>query len=70
MLEPDHYLSTEQEGGPVINGRNIFADAVTAAYGKAGMTVTFIDGSMFHGGEIHCGTNMLTDASAQWWRKR
>jgi len=30
--EPDHYLSTEQEGGPVINGRNIFADAVTAAY--------------------------------------
>jgi len=34
------------------------------------MKVTFIDGSMFHGGEIHCGTDMLRDASAQWWRKR
>jgi len=70
VLGPDRYLSTQQNGSPVINGRNIFADAVTAAYGKAGMKVTFIDGSMFHGGEIHCGTNMLRDASAPWWRKR
>ncbi len=47
VLGPDRYLSTEQEGGPVIGGRNIFSDAVTAAYEKAGMKVTFIDGSMF-----------------------
>jgi Protein-arginine deiminase (PAD) len=70
VLGRDHYLSTNQDGSPVIDGKNIFADAVTAAYGKAGMKVTFIDGSMFHGGEIHCGTNVLRDASTQWWRRR
>jgi protein-arginine deiminase len=70
VLAPDRYLSVEQHGSPVINGRNIFADAVTAAYKKAGMKVSFVDGSMFQGGEIHCGSNMLRDMSAPWWRKQ
>jgi protein-arginine deiminase len=68
VLGPDHYLSTKQDGGPVVGGRDIFAEAVSAAYGRAGMKVTYIDGSMFHGGEVHCGTNMLRDAAVPWWR--
>jgi len=69
VLGPDHYLSTEQFG-PVVNGKNIFAEAVSAAYRSTGMKVTFIDGSMYSvgGGEIHCGTNMLRDATTPWWR--
>ena len=69
VLGRDRYLSTKQ-WGPVINGKDIFAEAVSATYRAAGMNVAFIDGWHFHrgAGEIHCGTNVLRDASQPWWR--
>jgi protein-arginine deiminase len=69
VLGPDRYLAPKQ-WGPVINGRDIFADAVSTAYRAAGMKVTFIDDWFLsqNGGDVHCGTNTLRDATAPWWR--
>ncbi|GAB1639816.1 protein-arginine deiminase family protein [Krasilnikovia sp. MM14-A1259] len=65
LTELDH-RPTAQDGSPVVNGRNILADAVSAAYLKADMRVTFVDGSMFESDEIHCGANVLRDAISPW----
>jgi protein-arginine deiminase len=55
--------------GPIIKGRDVFADAVMDVYARANMTVHFIDDYMSHhvrGGEVHCATNSLRDASIPW----
>ena len=70
VLGRDRYLAAKQFG-PMINGRDLFADAVSAAYAKAGFTVSYVDTFRpYHtgGGEIHCGTNTLRNATTPWWR--
>ncbi|MFD7668505.1 protein-arginine deiminase domain-containing protein [Streptomyces sp. NPDC059788] len=69
LLGPDRYLAPRQ-WGPVIDGKDVFAEAVTGAYRRAGLRVSYIDD--FHtyhagGGEVHCGTNTLRDTSRPWW---
>jgi protein-arginine deiminase len=71
LLARDRYLAPRQ-WGPVIDGKDIFAQAVTAAYRRAGLKVSYIDDWYTYHlgmGEVHCGTNTLRDASAAWWRK-
>ncbi|KAL7755617.1 hypothetical protein ACKLNR_014144 [Fusarium oxysporum f. sp. zingiberi] len=56
--------------GPIVDGQDIFEKAVRDVYGQAGMKVHFIDDFMSHhvnGGEVHCGTNTLRDATVEWW---
>lgn len=56
--------------GPVIGGRDILAEAVRAAYDKAGFQLTFMDDWFDHhvlNGETHCGSNVARDASQKWW---
>lgn len=69
MLTHDRYLAPRQ-WGPVIGGQDIFTKAVTAAYTRAGLKVSYVDGWFYHVGmgEVHCGTNTLRDASAAWWK--
>ncbi|AWI31971.1 protein-arginine deiminase domain-containing protein [Streptomyces tirandamycinicus] len=70
LLGRDRYLAPRQ-WGPVINGRDVFTESVTAAYAQAGMKVSYIDDwYTYHlgAGEVHCGTNTLRDASTAWWR--
>ncbi|MFE7275965.1 protein-arginine deiminase domain-containing protein [Streptomyces sp. NPDC057623] len=70
LLSRDRYLAPRQ-WGPVIGGKDIFTQAVTAAYVRAGMKVSYIDDWYTYHlgmGEVHCGTNTLRDASAAWWR--
>ncbi|WP_276322841.1 protein-arginine deiminase domain-containing protein [Streptomyces sp. F001] len=70
LLSRDRYLAPRQ-WGPVIGGKDIFTEAVTAAYTRAGMKVSYVDDwYTYHVGmgEIHCGTNTLRDASAAWWK--
>ena len=46
--------------GPLVNGRDLFADATTAALGRIGQRVTFVDdliSAHVSEGEIHCSTN-------------
>jgi protein-arginine deiminase len=69
LLAKDRYLAPKQFG-PLVNGKDVFADAVTAAYRAAGITVTFVDDwNVFHvgTGNIHCGTNLLRAYHAPWW---
>jgi protein-arginine deiminase len=57
--------------GPVIGGRDVLQDAVTAAYANAGFTVRYVDDWRSHhvmGGEVHCGTNATRRARPDWWR--
>ncbi|MFF8291473.1 protein-arginine deiminase domain-containing protein [Streptomyces sp. NPDC016309] len=71
LLSGDRYLAPRQ-WGPVIGGKDVFTAAVTAAYTRAGMKVSYIDDwETYHlgMGEVHCGTNTLRDASAAWWKR-
>lgn len=70
LLGRDRYLAPRQ-WGPVVNGKDIFTEAVTAIYQRVGMKVSYIDDWYTYHlgmGEVHCGTNTLRDASAAWWR--
>ncbi|MFC9916310.1 protein-arginine deiminase domain-containing protein [Streptomyces sp. NPDC127197] len=70
LLSRDRYLAPRQ-WGPVVGGKDIFTEAVTAAYTRAGMKVSYVDDWYTYHlgmGEIHCGTNTLRDASAAWWK--
>ena len=71
VLSRTHYLAPRQ-WGPVIGGKDIFTEAVTAAYTGAGMKVSYLDDwETYHlgMGEIHCGTNTLRNTSAAWWTR-
>lgn len=70
LLSRDRYLAPRQ-WGPVIGGKDIFTEAVTAAYTGAGMKISYVDDWYTYHlgmGEIHCGTNTLRDASGLWWK--
>ncbi|MBT2419203.1 protein-arginine deiminase domain-containing protein [Streptomyces sp. ISL-22] len=71
VLSRDHYLAPRQ-WGPVIDGKDIFTQAVTRAYTGAGMKVAYLDDwNTYHlgMGEVHCGTNTLRDVSGAWWKR-
>lgn len=56
--------------GPVIDGVDILAQAVEAAYARAGMNITYVDDYLSHhvgGGEVHCGSNTLRQTDLAWW---
>jgi len=68
VLGNGKYLAPKQ-WGPVVEGKDIFAEAVEKVYGRVGMTVKWVDDYMSHhvrGGEVHCGTNALREMGA-WW---
>ncbi|MEU9731459.1 protein-arginine deiminase domain-containing protein [Streptomyces sp. NPDC048002] len=70
LLSRDRYLAPRQ-WGPVVGGKDIFTEAVTAAYTGAGMNISYVDDWYTYHlgmGEIHCGTNTLRDASGLWWK--
>lgn len=71
VLDHSHYLSPRQ-WGPVVNGRDVFADGVEHAYRAVGMQVDHIDDYTTHhmmGGEIHCGSNAVRDVTKRWWER-
>ncbi|MER7403443.1 protein-arginine deiminase domain-containing protein [Streptomyces sp. NPDC000070] len=71
LLARDRYLAPRQ-WGPVIGGKDIFTQAVTAAYQRVGLKVSYIDDWYTYHlgmGEVHCGTNTLRDATGAWWQR-
>jgi protein-arginine deiminase len=71
VVDRTHYLAPKQ-WGPVVNGRDVFADAVEHAYHKVGMQAGHIDDYNSHhtgGGEIHCGSNAVRAVTKPWWTK-
>lgn len=70
LLAPDRILAARQ-WGPMINGKDVFAQAVTAAYAHAGIKTGYIDDwNTYHmmTGEVHCATNVLRNTTTPWWR--
>ena len=69
VLEPGRFLAARQYG-PIIGGKDVFAQAVTAAYRTAGVEVTYLDTTVYHvgGGEIHCGTTAIRIPTTPWWK--
>ncbi|RJE26978.1 Protein-arginine deiminase PAD [Aspergillus sclerotialis] len=58
--------------GPIIDGKDIFQEAVEDAYSKSNVTVRFIDDFWSHhinGGDVHCGSNTLRDMTVSWWNQ-
>ncbi|MER8224305.1 protein-arginine deiminase domain-containing protein [Streptomyces sp. NPDC094143] len=71
LLTRDRYLAPRQ-WGPVVDGEDVFTEAVSAAYQRTGMRVSYIDDWYTYHlgmGEVHCGTNTLRDATAAWWQR-
>ena len=59
--------------GPVIDGKDIFQEAVGEAFRKSNMTVHFIDEFWSHhinGGDVHCGSSTLRDTAVSWWSQQ
>jgi protein-arginine deiminase len=55
--------------GPVVDGTDILEKAVVEVYNAVGVNVSFIDDFMSHhvrGGEVHCATNSLREATTPW----
>ncbi|KAM3518206.1 hypothetical protein MY4038_010152 [Beauveria bassiana] len=68
-LSDSHYLAPKPFGA-VIDGKDIFEEAATAAYKKAGFTtVHFLEEWILHAavGDLHCMTNTFRDISEPWW---
>ncbi|OAL06249.1 hypothetical protein IQ06DRAFT_313376 [Phaeosphaeriaceae sp. SRC1lsM3a] len=56
--------------GPIINGQDILARAVSDIYIKSGHNITFMDDWFSHHtllGEVHCGSNVWRSADTAWW---
>ncbi|OAQ62639.1 protein-arginine deiminase type-4 [Pochonia chlamydosporia 170] len=57
--------------GPIIEGQDVLATAVNAAYAKAGYTVVYVDDWFTHHatlGEVHCGSNVIRELTdVKWW---
>ena len=70
VVMSDSFYLSPNPWGPVIDGEDIFAKAVTAAYEKAHYNVTYMDDWFSHHiglGEIHCGTNTWRNTDTPWW---
>ncbi|KAJ3536513.1 hypothetical protein NM208_g6680 [Fusarium decemcellulare] len=70
LVLTDSQVISPSPWGPVINGKDILAEAVSAAYMKANFNVTFMDDWFSHhvgGGEVHCGSNSWRTFNVTWW---
>ncbi|RCI07489.1 hypothetical protein L249_4532 [Ophiocordyceps polyrhachis-furcata BCC 54312] len=64
-----HYLSPRLYG-PVVDGEDVLAKAVEAAYARAGMELHYVDDFKSHHlytGDVHCGTNTMRQTDLVWW---
>lgn len=70
LLDRRSYVAP-RSWGPLIDGRDVLQDAVSAVYASAGFSVRYVDDWRSHhviGGEVHCGSNTTRHARAVWWR--
>lgn len=56
--------------GPIIDGVDIFEEAISAVYAQVNFNVTYQDDWFSHHtlqGEIHCGSNTWRNVNKKWW---
>lgn len=74
VLNHGEYLAPTSHG-PVINGKDIFTDAIDKAFGGVGYKVRYVEeflSAHIDEGEVHCTTNSLRDvfaADQRWWKQ-
>ncbi|MEU6477919.1 protein-arginine deiminase family protein [Streptomyces sp. NPDC047017] len=74
VLNSGHYVAPKPYG-PVVDGKDVFAEAITAAFRAIGYQVSYVDDLIsphVSEGEIHCATNTFRDVlgpEARWWRE-
>ncbi|WP_405056731.1 protein-arginine deiminase domain-containing protein [Kribbella sp. NBC_01505] len=73
VLNAGRYIAPKPFG-PVVGGKDVFADAITKAFRKVGYQVTYVNdltSTHVSEGEIHCATNTLRDSlTNRWWTKQ
>ncbi|GAA0959848.1 hypothetical protein GCM10009554_74100 [Kribbella koreensis] len=72
VLNAGRYVAPKTYG-PVLNGKDLFATAITKSFASIGYQVTYAnDLTSVHisEGELHCATNTLrTTPTTPWWKK-
>jgi protein-arginine deiminase len=68
----DSAVALPDPHGPIVEGRDIFREQLTEAFGEYGITVHFVeDWDAFHrnNGEVHCATNVIRQPPTDpyWW---
>jgi protein-arginine deiminase len=67
----DTHFGSPDPHGPIIDGKDIFKEAISAPLQELGITVDFIeDWDTYHlgVGEVHCGSNSTRQIpEAKWW---
>ncbi|KAF8473200.1 hypothetical protein BDZ91DRAFT_616571, partial [Kalaharituber pfeilii] len=69
LLLTDTKVVAPRQWGPVIEGKDIFEEAIENEYRKLGIQVAFVDDWTTHhegGGDVHCGTNSFREGG-KWW---
>ncbi|MFI5728829.1 protein-arginine deiminase family protein [Kribbella sp. NPDC051587] len=73
VLNAGHYIAPKPFG-PVLGGKDVFADAISKAFRTIGYQVTYVNdltSTHVSEGEIHCATNTLRDSlTNRWWTKQ
>ncbi|MET7279862.1 protein-arginine deiminase family protein [Kribbella sp. NPDC005582] len=73
VLNAGRYIAPKPFG-PVVGGKDLFAEAITNAFQKIGYQVTYVNdltSTHVSEGEIHCATNTLRDGlTNRWWTKQ
>jgi protein-arginine deiminase len=70
VVNAQSYIAPKQ-WGPVVNGVDLLAQGVDAAYGSVGLTVRYVDDWVTHHthfGGVHCGSNTEREIGQAWWR--
>lgn len=73
--QPDWVFAYTKPDGPVVDGKDLFAQAAIEALGRVGVRPFEVDAwdwAHLGQGEVHCTTNVWRDVrpDAAWWRKR
>ncbi|KJV04994.1 hypothetical protein VZ94_21345 [Methylocucumis oryzae] len=73
--QPDWVFAYTKPDGPLIDGKDIFAQAAVKALGRVGVRPYEIDAwdwAHLGQGEVHCTSNVWRDVStdAAWWQNR
>ncbi|KAK7418713.1 hypothetical protein QQX98_003731 [Neonectria punicea] len=66
----DSLVLAPKPWGPVIDGVDILAAAVSDVYAKVNFNVTYMDDWFSHhvgSGEVHCGSNTWRNVDTPWW---
>lgn len=70
VVSPAGAVLAPKQFGPVVDGKDLFAQAIQAQLGLSGYRAHFVDDYVtYHlaGGEVHCASNTIRTPRERWW---